>query len=104
MMWSNYWFRRLLSQLHGAGRSSSEARKARAAGFLPRLEVLEDRWCPSTTAAVIGQGHILQIVGDRSDNQVSIVDHGALGVQVALDGHEGRTFTGIRQVDIRTGD
>src|SRR5207248_11387808 len=51
IMWLNSWFRGLTSQskLPRAGSTHrAVVRKAREAGFRPRLEVLEDRTVPST--------------------------------------------------------
>src|SRR5947209_12627758 len=67
----------------------------------PALERLDDRLCPSSTATVAG-GHVLQILGDRSDNRIAIVDQGVDGISVALDGAPARTFRDIDQIVLNT--
>src|SRR4051812_36925814 len=98
IMWLNSWFRGLTSKLRRTGSSRpGVAHPVRPAGFRPRLEALEDRWCPSCTVSVV-DGHLLQVVGDRADNHIDIVGNGLGGIQVAADGAPARTFTGINKI------
>ena len=67
----------------------------RSVTFRPRLEALENRWCPS--CIFTQDGDMLFITGDRTDDRLEIVDHGGRGLQVICDGSS-QTFTGITQV------
>ncbi len=67
--------------------------------FRPLLETLESRWCPAVTMSVENE-HILQVVGDRGDNQVEVTMQGFL-VTVTGDGVT-QTFRGIDTVNINT--
>ena len=62
------------------------ARRSRRAGFqrLP-VEALEDRKYLSATMTLTDSGHTLNVVGDRSDNHIEIVQDDR-GVHVTADG------------------
>ena len=77
------------------------SRSARPAGFVPRLEALEDRWCPSVTLQT--NGPELRIQGNAADDVISITDNGAGRVSVTANGKTS-AFTGITQLRIDTGD
>src|SRR5690242_11287929 len=61
----------------------------RAGAFVPRLEALEDRCCPSVSATVTGT--TLSIVGDNLANVVTITDDG--------QGHVSATITSPKTGD-----
>lgn len=69
-------------------------------GFRPRLEGLEDRWCPSCT--VVQDGGTLLITGDHNDNYISVSQNGE-HVAVSCDGAEAVSYTGINRVEVRAG-
>ena len=77
------------------------SRSSRPAGFVPRLEVLEDRWCPSVTLQT--NGPELRIQGNAAADVISITDNGAGRVSVTANGKTS-AFNGITQVRIDTGD
>ena len=79
----------------------------RRVAFRPRLEQLETRDCPSCT--VFQRAETLVILGDREANHIEIAEirEGGLGeegggISVVCDGSVIQTFTGVRQIDLRT--
>ncbi|HXG12181.1 MAG TPA: hypothetical protein VNK04_20675 [Gemmataceae bacterium] len=78
--------RRFLNRL--VGRKIVRTRQTgRKSGFVPRLETLENRWCPSCLITTIDGGHTVKIVGDNQANVVSIKDDaGASDLEVKCDG------------------
>ena len=65
--------------------------------FLPQLETLEDRCCPSVT--VQQQGDTLRIHGDDFNNTVAIVaTYGIVTVNVV--GGQLNTFFGIKEIEV----
>ena len=79
------------------------ARRSRRAGFrrLP-VEALEDRKYLSATMTLTDSGHTLNVVGDRSDNHIEIVQDDR-GVHVTADGAPTQNFTGIELILVQTG-
>ncbi len=76
--------------------------------FLPRLESLESRWCPSAAAAGVFQhGQILAIRGDVSNDTISISDDGKGDASAALitlaSGTTSISATGINDIKIDAG-
>jgi hypothetical protein len=71
----------------------------RVARFVPRLEVMENRWCPSVS--IQANGPELRIEGNDAANVVSITDNGQGQVTVTADGRTA-TFAGISQVRVET--
>ncbi len=69
--------------------------------FQPRFETLEPRRCLAAFVKAVGTS--LLIRGDEADNQIAVVDEGAAGVSVSLDGGEPVTFAGARQIILQTG-
>jgi hypothetical protein len=65
--------------------------------YRPRLEALEDRWCPSCTLGL--RNGVLSIVGDRASNAVAVQDQGTAGVFVFCDGKDGIRFTDVRSIN-----
>src|SRR5262245_33204334 len=65
----------------------------------PRLEALENRWCPSI---VYQFGATLFVLGDQGANEVAIVDSGTGDVSVAADGGDPRTFSRVGEVVVLT--
>lgn len=51
--------------------------------FIPRLDALEDRWCPAAIQVI---GHTLFVIGDAGANQVAIQDGGNGQVDATIDG------------------
>ena len=51
------------------------ATRNRAGQFLPQVEALERRWCPSA-ASITVQGHTMIIKGDALADQITIRDDG----------------------------
>jgi len=76
------------------------SRSSRPGRFVPRLEVLEDRWCPSVTLQT--NGPELRIDGNAAADTVSISDNGAGRVSVTANGRT-TAFTGITQIRMQTG-
>ncbi len=67
----------------------------RSGRVLPKLEILEERCCPSS---VIFSNHVLTLQGDATDNSTMIVrDNGHGGVQVTLNGHV-TSVSGVQQI------
>jgi hypothetical protein len=77
------------------------SRHSRRNGFVPRMEVLEDRWCPSVTLQT--NGPELRIQGNAAADIISISDNGAGRVSVTANGQT-RAFNGITQVRVDSGD
>ncbi len=76
-------------------------RHHRKSSFRPRLEALEDRWCPSCDIQLLGG--TLTILGDAVNNAVAIVDNGPAGLNVQCDGTTSNFTQPINQVVVRTG-
>jgi hypothetical protein len=72
------------------------------AGTLPRLEVLEDRTCPSS---VVLRGHDLLITGDPGSEIITVRDggHGNVGVSVRDSGGHvvTRSLNGVASIQIK---
>ena len=79
---------------------ASTRRLPLSSSFSPRLEILEDRWCPAVTTRVV-EGHILQVFGDRGANVIEINQHGSQ-VSVTGDGARTQTFSGIDTIRVNT--
>jgi hypothetical protein len=73
--------------------------------FLPGLESLESRWCPST-AGITQTGHALTLQGDGANDMITVSDNGQGGVTASIT-LAGRTQTlsaaGITSIDIEGG-
>jgi hypothetical protein len=67
--------------------------------FVPRLEALEDRNCPSSIAV---EGHTLLIRGDAMANTISITDNGNGTMTGTIDGQTA-TGTAINHVVVHAG-
>jgi hypothetical protein len=74
-------------------------RRPRVARFVPRLEALEDRNCPSSIAV---EGHTLLIRGDANANTISITDSGNGTITGTIDGQTA-TGTAINHVVVHSG-
>jgi hypothetical protein len=74
-------------------------RRPRVGRFVPHLEALEDRNCPSFIAV---EGHTLVIRGDASANTISITDSGNGTISGTIDG-QSATGTAINHVVVPTG-
>jgi hypothetical protein len=73
--------------------------------FLPRLEALESRWCPST-AGIVQNGSALLIQGDGANDTVTISDNGLGGITASITlatGTQTRSAAGIRSIRINAG-
>ena len=70
----------------------------RAARFVPQLEALEDRNCPSFIGV---HGHTLLIIGDPTADMVSVTDSGNGTVTGTIDG-QSATGTTINHVVVHT--
>ncbi len=68
---------------------------------LVRPERLEDRRCFNVDIGLGDGGHSLMITGDRSDNQIDIVQDQS-GVYVTADHGRIQTFNGIRNITLST--
>jgi len=73
--------------------------RPRVARFVPQLEALEDRNCPSSIAV---EGHTLLIRGDAMANTISITDDGSGMVSGTIDG-ETASGTAINHVVVHSG-
>lgn len=71
----------------------------RVARFIPQLETLEDRNCPSFIAV---EGHTLLIRGDAMANTISITDNGSGMVSGTIDGQTA-SGTSINHVVVHAG-
>ncbi len=70
--------------------------------FLPRLETLESRWCPS----IAQSGHSLSIQGDGSNDMITIRDNGVGGITASISSIKGTqtvSATGITSIAIDAG-
>ena len=72
---------------------------ARPNRFTPRLEALEDRWCPACTINVVG--HTMLILGDGAANAVNVTHNGAGNVTATCDSASA-TGTAINKIVIDT--
>jgi hypothetical protein len=77
---------------------SHRAHRQRAARFVPQLEALEDRNCPSFIAV---EGHTLLIVGDNTADTISITDSGNGTVSGTIDG-QSAMGTAINHIVVHT--
>jgi len=75
------------------------SRLSRSSRFVPRLEALEARWCPSVTIQANGQE--LRIDGNDAADVISITDNGQGRVAVTADGRTA-AFTGISLIRVQT--
>jgi hypothetical protein len=81
----------------------------RAGRFIPKLEALEERCCPSTVS-LNSQTHLLTLTGDSSNSTIVVRDDGRGDVQVyglagATAAHP-RKYTGVTaiEMDSKTGN
>src|SRR5216684_6324 len=79
-------------------RNPSRPRHSRTR-FVPQLEALEDRNCPSFIAV---EGHTLLIRGDNTADTISITDSGNGTVSGTIDG-QSATGTAIHNIVVHTG-
>jgi len=73
--------------------------------FLPRLEALESRWCPSA-AGIVQSGHTLAIQGDGANDTITVSDNGQGGVTASItlaNGTKTLAATGITDIKIEGG-
>src|SRR5262245_19078806 len=71
------------------------------AAFRPRLEILEERRCPSYSFGA--RNHTLTIMGDSADNLVQLNSFAPHRVAVTLDHGQPKIFNNINAVAVRTG-
>jgi hypothetical protein len=71
----------------------------RTRAFRPRLEILEDRCCPSGISI---HGHTMLIVGGRLGNTVTVTDDGQGNITGSIDGQTASGVS-ITHVIVRTG-
>jgi hypothetical protein len=72
--------------------------------FLPTLEALEARWCPSS--GIFQHGHTLVIQGDGANDTISVKDNGQGGVSASItlaNGTKTKTAIGITKLVINAG-
>jgi len=74
-------------------------RKHLSGRYIPRLEGLENRWCPSCTVTV--NGGVMRITGDGGANTVTVTHDGAGNVTATCDTASG-TGSNIRKILIDT--
>jgi len=67
--------------------------------FIPRLESLENRWCPSCTVSV--NGGVMRIIGDSGANAVTVTHDGAGNVTATCDSAAG-SGSNIKKIIIDT--
>lgn len=96
MSFRRHWLRRIRRTFWGA------APRARRIAAWQHLEALEDRQYLSAVVSLVGDGHTLSIVGDASENRVSIVED-ASGVQVTCDADPPLRFTDIDVIQVELG-
>lgn len=72
--------------------------RQRTGSFIPQLEALEDRNCPSFIAV---EGHTLLIIGDNTADTISIMDSGNGMVTGTIDG-QSATGTSINHIVVHT--
>src|SRR5689334_3819827 len=75
--------------------------KRHARRYIPHLENLEDRCCPS--ASIFQSGQTLAVFGDNADNHITVVQSDR-GVQIAINDAAAQTFTGISRIYVASGD
>ncbi len=74
--------------------------------FLPTLEALEARWCPSS-AGISQNGTTLVIQGDGANNIITVSDNGQGGVSASItlaNGSKSVSATGITAIKVNGGD
>lgn len=77
----------------------------RTARFVPGLEALELRWCPSSVG-IVQTGPKLVIHGDGTNNTITVRDNGQGGVTASITlakGTQTLSATGITAIDIDSG-
>src|SRR5207249_788253 len=73
--------------------------------FVPQLESLENRWCPSGVSIQINNNAMV-IHGDTLGDVINITDNGAGGVSATISSSAGTVTglgTGINQIFLNTG-
>ena len=98
MSFRRHWLDQIARSVFG-----STGRSRRVGYRQPRVEALEERKVLSATMSLVNQGHTLQIVGDRTDNQIAITQD-ERGVHVTADGSPTQDFTDIDLIQVSTGD
>ncbi len=77
----------------------------RSGKFVPQVENLENRWCPS--ASITQTGALLVIKGDGSGDTIGITDNGQGGVSATLVSKHAsisKSFTGVNAIVVDSGD
>jgi len=67
--------------------------------FIPRLEALENRWCPACTVSV--SGSTMWIIGDNGANTATVTHDGAGNVAATCDTATG-SGSGIKRIIVLT--
>jgi hypothetical protein len=81
------------------------AARNQVARFLPQVETLESRWCPSA-ASITVQGHTMTIKGDDLADQITIRDDGNGGVSASVVSSAGKVTgsgSAITKIDVYAG-
>jgi hypothetical protein len=87
-------------------RSSIKTSNRPASRFLPRVEALESRWCPST-GGIVQTGSALVIQGDGANDTITVSDNGQGDVtaSIILAGRtQTRSAEGITSIQINAGN
>jgi hypothetical protein len=74
--------------------------------FLPQVEALESRWCPSTSG-IVQSGSALVIQGDGANDTISVSDNGQGGVTASITlakRTQTLSATGITSIQINAGN
>src|SRR5262245_62415701 len=74
-------------------------RQAASRTYRPRLETLEQRWCPAVTAT-ISAGTLL-VTGDAAPNAIEILDFGGGEITVVGDGQQ-QPFFDVGEIFVAT--
>jgi hypothetical protein len=74
-------------------------RKSLSRRFAPRVDGLENRWCPASSIHAFGS--FMVVLGDAGNNAVDITHDGTGNVTVVADG-ETETASGIRRILVAT--
>ncbi|HMC66303.1 MAG TPA: hypothetical protein VKI65_15305, partial [Gemmataceae bacterium] len=69
--------------------------------FVPRLEALEDRSCPSCTTNLVG--NTLTVLGDQAANTIQLTDDGTGTIKITCDGGAEESFAGVTNIVLRSG-